>query len=196
MKAAAGKSEWMGARTFDEGFSRVFAGNYGALHRYVHRRLGPDLADEIAAETFATAYANWSRFDRSRPVRPWLYGIAANLLRHHYRAEERKLRAYARTGVDPFTDGPDEAAVPRLDAQRQQRSLAAALAALRAPEREVLLLHAWAELSDEEVAAALSLPRGTVKSRLSRAREHVRNQLCMSGQEEGEETEATDGSRR
>ena len=58
----------------------------------------------------------------------------------------------------------------RLDADAQQRALAAALAALRPEEREVILLHAWAGLSDDEIAAALALPVGTVKSRLHRTR--------------------------
>jgi RNA polymerase sigma factor (sigma-70 family) len=61
--------------------------------------------------------------------------------------------------------------------------LADALASLRPGEREILLLHAWAELTDSEIAGALCLPLGTVKSRLSRARERLRNQLGAVGQE-------------
>lgn len=92
------------------------------------------------------------------------------------------LRAYARTGVDPvFAD--DEEAVERADADAQHRELATALAELRPEEREVLLLHAWAELTDSEIADAVGLPVGTVKSRLSRAREKLRNQLGEVGQE-------------
>ena len=92
------------------------------------------------------------------------------------------LRAYARAGVDPvFAD--DEDAVARADAELQQRELADALAELRPEEREVLLLHTWADLSDSEIADALGLPIGTVKSRLSRARDRLRNQLGEVGQE-------------
>jgi RNA polymerase sigma-70 factor (ECF subfamily) len=64
--------------------------------------------------------------------------------------------------------------------------LAAALADLRQEECEVLLLHAWAELSDAEIAESLSLPLGTVKSRLSRARARLRNRLALIGQVETE----------
>ena len=92
------------------------------------------------------------------------------------------LRAYARTGVDPVF-AEDDAAVERADADAQLRELAAALAELRRDEREILLLHAWAELTDSEIANALDLPLGTVKSRLSRAREKLRNQLGEVGQE-------------
>jgi RNA polymerase sigma factor (sigma-70 family) len=100
-------------------------------------------------------------------VRPWLYGIAANLVLHHWRAERRMLRTYARTGVDPVLSNDDEL-VERMDARARRRELAAALAELRPRDREILLLHAWAELSDSEIAAGLSLPIGTVKSRLHR----------------------------
>jgi RNA polymerase sigma-70 factor (ECF subfamily) len=115
-------------------------------------------------------------------VRPWLYGIAANLVRHRWRKERRMLRAYAHTGVDPVLDGEDTA-IERVDAEVRKRDLADALAALRPDEREILLLHAWADLTDSEIAAALGLPVGTVKSRLSRTRDRLRNQLSTVGQE-------------
>lgn len=163
-------------------FADAFRAEFPVLHRYLRRRVGAAAADDLAAETFAVAYARWETFDRSRPLRPWLYGIASNLMQHHWRSERRKLRAYARTGVDPVTEDPDDA-LGRLDASDQRRQLAAALAELRGEDRELLLLHSWAELTDAELAAALSLPLGTVKSRLHRTREHVRNRLTGSGQE-------------
>jgi Sigma-70 region 2 len=60
-------------------FDEVFAAEFRPLYRYLGRRVGADGAEDLAAATFATAYANWDRFDPVRPVRPWLYGIAANL---------------------------------------------------------------------------------------------------------------------
>lgn len=170
-------------RSFDAAFEAEFA----SLHRYVARRLGASAADDLAAETFAVAFRNWDRLDPERPVRPWLYGIAANLMRHHWRNERRMLRAYARTGVDPVLPEEDDA-VERADADARHRGLATALAGLRRDEREILLLHAWAELSDSEIAEALAVPLGTVKSRLSRAREKLRNRLGEVGQEAIEAT--------
>ena len=156
-------------------FDATFEAEFAPLHRYLARRVGTATADELAAETFAVAFRRWDRVDPERPVRPWLYGIAANLMRHHWRKEKRMLRAYARTGVDPvYTE--DEPA-------EDTRELAAALAELRPDEREILLLHAWAELTDTEIAAALGIPAGTVKSRLSRTREKLRNRLGPVGQE-------------
>jgi RNA polymerase sigma factor (sigma-70 family) len=163
-------------------FEEAFEAEFAALYRYLARRLGASLADDLAAETFAVAFRGWDRLDPARPVRPWLYGIAANLVRHHWRNEQRMLRAYARTGADPVLDEDDQT-VERADAAIQQRELAAALGELRRDEREILLLHAWAELTDSEVAEALDIPLGTVKSRLSRARDKLRNRLGGVGQE-------------
>jgi RNA polymerase sigma-70 factor (ECF subfamily) len=167
----------MMALSFEEAFEAEFA----SLHRYLRRRVGPSAADDLAAQTFATAFTEWNRFDPSRPLRPWLYGIATNLVRHYWRAERRMLRSYARTGVDPVV-ADDEETVERVDADARRRALAAVLAELRPVDRELLLLHAWAELSDGEIAVALSLPVGTVKSRLHRVRRRLRNRLGAEGQ--------------
>jgi RNA polymerase sigma factor (sigma-70 family) len=164
-------------------FDDVFGAEFEPLHGYIARRLGVSAADDLTAETFAVAYRRWSTLDPSLPVRPWLYGIASNLLRHHWRKERRMLRAYAHTGVDPVV-AHEGASLDRVDAQAERNALAAALADLRHEEREVLLLHAWAGLADNEIAESLSLPVGTVKSRLSRGREHMRNRLGPSGQVE------------
>lgn len=162
-------------------FEEVFRAELPALHRYLRRRVGTALADDIAAETLAIAYRLWDRFDAERPVRPWLYGIASNLARRHRRQEERMLRAFARTGVDPVISD-DDAAAARADASALSRTLAAELAALRSRDREILLLRAWADLGDEEIAAALSIPVGTVKSGLHRARQRLRNRIVAGGQ--------------
>lgn len=158
----------------------MFESELAPLHRYLARRLGSAAADDLAAETFAVAFRRWADLD-GRPVRPWLYGIAANLVRHHWRKEQRMLRAHARAGAESTAE--DDDASERLDAQAATARLAAALKDLRPVEREVLLLHAWADLSDSEIAAALSLPLGTVKSHLSRGRNQLRNRLSGIGKE-------------
>jgi RNA polymerase sigma-70 factor (ECF subfamily) len=85
----------------------------------------------------------------------------------------------------------DEADAERLDAADSFRFIAADIAALRARDREILLLHAWAELSDREIAEALRLPIGTVKSRLHRMRERLRNRIEPNGQSEAKRLLAT-----
>ena len=92
------------ARSLDSpgAFAGVFERHHAAIHRYLARRLGADMADELAAETFAVAFAKRGRYDLAvADARPWLFGIATKLAHHHWRREERELRAYARTGVDP-----------------------------------------------------------------------------------------------
>jgi RNA polymerase sigma factor (sigma-70 family) len=164
-------------------FALIFDRYFPAVHRYVARRLGPNLADDLAQETFAIAFERRSTFDPSHEsARPWLFGIAGNLLRHYGRTERRQLLAYARTGVDRASDPGFEAAEDRVDAQALGPALARALASLGRRDREVLLLHAWAGLSYEEIARALEVPVGTVRSRLFRARRRIRKRLGEIGQ--------------
>ena len=163
-------------------FGELFDRHYAEIDRYLARRVGPGIADEVAADTFVVAFRTRQRYDpRRADAGPWLYGIAANLARRHWRTERRRLRAYARAGIDPICE--DGAEIDRrLDAAAAAPELAAALATLRNREREVLLLFVWAELSYGEIALALEIPVGTVRSRMSRARAHVRELLSPSGQ--------------
>ncbi|MFH8770752.1 RNA polymerase sigma factor [Streptomyces sp. NPDC017958] len=149
------------------------------IHRYAARRLGDTAADDITADTFLVAFRIRSRYDRTRPnARPWLYGIAGNLIGKQRRAEVRALRALARNGHDPVAESWGESWVEDTDSRiAAQGPLAGALAGLSAPDRHVLLLVAWAELTYQEVAEALDIPVGTVRSRLNRARRKVRTAL-------------------
>jgi RNA polymerase sigma factor (sigma-70 family) len=170
-------------------FSSVFERHFDDVRRYLVRRVGPALGDDLASETFVRAFDGRGRFDAERGVvRAWLFGIAANLLRHRARSEERRLRAYARSGVDPVTEEL-EGVPARIDAQRTGPRLAAALARLSSGEREVVLLYAWADLSYDEIAVALELPVGTIRSRLSRARARLRHELSC-GDETHEDARA------
>ena len=168
------------AASFDapSAFSAIFERHHAVVHRYLARRLGVDMADELAAEVFAVAFAKRGRYDAGfEDARAWLFGIATRLARRHARQEVRQLRAYARTGVDPSVPSHDERTAAEADSAAAGSALATALEALPSRERDVLLLYAWAELSYPEIAAALSISPGTVKSRLHRARGRVRESL-------------------
>jgi RNA polymerase sigma factor (sigma-70 family) len=164
-----------------ECFDAVFERHATTIYRHLRRRLGAALAEELTAETFARAFRARHRFDRRASALPWLYGIAANLLRMHRRAEERRLRAYARAGERGLEPSPSADSDHRLDVAALRPTLAAALADLPHAQREVLLLHAWADLSHGEIAAALDISAGTVRSRLHRARVHVAERIARSG---------------
>ncbi|MDL4817640.1 RNA polymerase sigma factor [Actinomadura opuntiae] len=160
-----------------EDFAALYDRHAPSIHRYVARRLGEQAADDVVAETFLAAFRQRDRYDLARrDARPWLYGIAANLVGKHRRSETRMLRALARTGADPVTDAMDRVDA-RVSAAAASRPLAGALAGLSRGDRDVLLLVAWADLSYEQVAEALSIPVGTVRSRLHRARRKVREAL-------------------
>src|SRR5690349_12970993 len=74
-----------------EYFVAIFDRYYARIHGYAARRLGQSLADDVASETFLIAFAGRSRYDVSHPdARPWLYGIASNLIARHHRAEQRR----------------------------------------------------------------------------------------------------------
>jgi RNA polymerase sigma-70 factor, ECF subfamily len=161
-----------------EHFTVLFRRHAPYIQRYVVRRLGQDAADDIVAETFLLAFRQRDSYDQTRrDARPWLYGIATNLIGKHRRAEIRLYRALARTGADPVTESFTDRIDDRVSASTASRRLAAALARLSAELRDTLLLVAWGDLSYEETATALGVPVGTVRSRISRARSALRRSL-------------------
>lgn len=180
------------SRERPEQFEAVFDRHGATIYRYLRRRVGTALAEDLAAETFARAFRARHTFDpRGESALPWLFGIAANLLRMHRRAEERRLRAYARAAEHGAQPSPSADSDRRLDAVALRPALADALAGLPAGQRDVLLLHAWARLSHEEIAAALEISAGTVRSRLHRARTHVQERLARSGNEANDDPVVT-----
>lgn len=158
-------------------FAPIFDRHFQAVHRYLHRRVGRDLADDLTAQTFALAFERRETCRAPGSVLPWLYGIATNLLRRRRRTETRQLRAYARSGVDRWVAYEDETAA-RIDDAALGVRLAGALAAMRPHERDALLLYALADLSYAEIAFALDVPVGTVRTWLHRAREVARRELA------------------
>ncbi|HEY6790904.1 MAG TPA: RNA polymerase sigma factor [Trebonia sp.] len=158
-------------------FEDAFREHFVPVHRFIARRVGTDLAEDLAAEAFATAYRRRASYDPDRgSLRSWLFGIATNLVRGHWRDEQQLLELDAQlasAAARPFDDDADSRVVAAALAPR----IAGALAALNRQQRDVLLLHAWADLSHEEISAALGIANGTARSRLSRARAALRAQL-------------------
>ncbi len=164
-------------------FEPIFERYYRRIFGYLAKRVGPGAAEDLASEVFAVAFRQRSTF---RPevasAAPWLFGIAANLARRHYRSHSRRIRAFGRAAggsavwFDPDLEG-------RIDAQQRGSEFTKVLNTLRSQDREVLLLYALADLSYDEISAALSIPVGTVRSRLSRTRSRLRNLLPPEGQQ-------------
>ncbi|WP_329081090.1 MULTISPECIES: RNA polymerase sigma factor [unclassified Streptosporangium] len=171
-----GDDEAIGASLAEpERFAEIFQRHWDEIYRYIAHRLGPDIAEDVGADTFAVAFRSRRRYDPTREdARPWLYGIATNLIRQHWRMERRRHRLLARADFEWSSESFDQTSDERLTAQRLAPRIASALARLSPAERDLLLLIAWADLTYEEVAQALDVPLGTVGSRLHRVRKKLR----------------------
>jgi RNA polymerase sigma-70 factor (ECF subfamily) len=164
--------------TRPERFSAIFERYFGQIHQYLARRVGDRAADDLAAEVFVAAFAQRQRYDLARDcARPWLYGIATNLIGTHRRQEQRLYHALARSTAAVASPSEEDQVTDRVSAAAAGPALAAALADLDAGDRDVLLLVALAGLDYQQVAQALGIPYGTVCSRLNRARRRVRQVL-------------------
>jgi RNA polymerase sigma factor (sigma-70 family) len=166
-----------------ERFGTLFDRHATAMYRYFVRRVGADAADSLLGELFRVAFERRGTYDCGQPnARPWLYGIATRLLAHHHRSEARRLRATARLVAtrDQESD-PTENLLDAVDARALWPVVAEALASLPEGERDVLILYAWEDLSYQDIATALGVPVGTVRSRLNRARRRLRELRAPSG---------------
>jgi RNA polymerase sigma-70 factor (ECF subfamily) len=162
--------------TAPERFGEIFERHFDAVHRYLARRIGVERAGDLAAQTFVTALELRARFRvEAVSARPWLLGIATNLMRNERRRELRSLQCVAALAAEPPADRAD--GTP--GGEGGDPMLARALAELESGQREALLLLVWGELSYAEVAEALGIPIGTIRSRISRARSNLRAALSL-----------------
>jgi RNA polymerase sigma factor (sigma-70 family) len=171
-------------------FGAVFDRHASVLHRYLVRRLGPGDADSMVGEVFRIAFEKRVDYDPARPsARPWLYGIATNLLAKHRRREARRIQATARLAArrPPAADFTDRLS-DSLDAADRWQHVAVAVTGLPQGERDALLLWVWEGLAYEEIAVALGVPVGTVRTRINRARRRLRELGPASGEDQDETT--------
>ncbi|MEU8819121.1 RNA polymerase sigma factor [Actinoplanes sp. NPDC048796] len=166
------------SRERPEEFAVLFDRHAPFIHRYLARRLGDQHADDLVAETFLTAFRRRDRFKPDhRDARPWLYGIATNLVAQHRRDEVRELRLHRAVTPETSAGCHAEQVATDVTAAALRETLTAALAGLADGDRDVFLLIVQEELTYEQVAAALEIPVGTVRSRLHRARGQLRAAL-------------------
>lgn len=164
-----------------DAFVELFDRHFDAIYRYVDRRVGRELAEDLTQDVFLTALACRARV---RPVDgtalPWLYGIATNCVRRNRRTERRRLAALARLSEPGMTYTGEEALIERMDAARSAPELAAVLATLSQLNRDLFVLHAVEGLGAVELARALDMPVVAVRVRLHRLRRRIRNRLAES----------------
>jgi RNA polymerase sigma factor (sigma-70 family) len=163
-------------------FAAIFDRHADEIHRYAARRLGPQAAADVVSEVFLAAFRNRGRYHPDRAdARPWLYGIATNVISQQVRAEGRRAHLLATAPPPACVDFPADEIGDRISAERLWPAMSGVLSGLEPADRELVLLVAWAELSYEQVAQALEIPVGTVRSRLHRVRAKVRRAVGGTG---------------
>lgn len=164
-------------------FAILFERHAGPLHRYLVKRIGPRNAEDVVGETFVTAFRSRRNYDLSRAdARPWLFGIATNHSRHLWRSELRRQARNLTPVISATTHDHTDEATSRVFFSSQEGAVAQALAQLDDAHLDVLLLIAGPGFTYEEVALALGIPIGTVRSRMFRTRKRLRELLGDSGQ--------------
>lgn len=158
----------------------------GPLHGYLNRLLGSrDDAEDLFQETFLRVLRHATRFDQGRRFRPWLYAIASNLVKNTYRWRSYRQGTLA-LDQELDDDGPSLASslagvapAPSERSERDERAekVRAAVESLPPKGRVALVLFYYQGLSYEEVAAALEIPLGTVKSRIHNAMKRLGKSL-------------------
>jgi RNA polymerase sigma-70 factor (ECF subfamily) len=159
-----GTNEAEHAASWDAHAQRIF--------RYCFRRTGDAvLAEDLTSIVFLEAWRRRDEIELPSEARlPWLYGVATNVLRNQRRNQRRYEAALARLPMPRSEPDFADAADDRLTAEQRMRSVIERLKPLTDIEREVLALCIWEDLGTHEVAAALSIPEATVRTRLHRAR--------------------------
>ncbi|MEU8202889.1 sigma-70 family RNA polymerase sigma factor [Streptosporangium sp. NPDC049046] len=155
-----------------EAFAELVRAWHDPVWNYVRRMLGPSRADDVAQEVWVAVVRGLPRLKEPGRFAPWLFTIARRAVADRLREE------YARPEI-PLEE--ERASADPADALVESADLLAGLAGLPVREREVLVLFYLQDLSLEDCAQVCAVPVGTVKSRLSRARRMLREQLTEEG---------------
>jgi RNA polymerase sigma factor (sigma-70 family) len=173
-------------------FTALFERHAVPVHRFLARRAEPASVDDLLSETFVAAFRTRRNYDLTyEDARPWLFGIAVNVVRHHHRSEARRTAMVGRvvqraTREQTVPDTADDA-LGRVEFEDRVEGMAPALRAVDPKYLDVLLLLTGPQLTYAQIARALGIPVGTVRSRLSRGRAQLRELLDESGQYLGDE---------
>jgi RNA polymerase sigma factor (sigma-70 family) len=155
-----------------EAFVGVVRRHEAAVGAYLVRRAGPEAAKDLLSEVWLAAFGSRKTYDCSFPdARPWLFGVARNTLRRHWRSQPVEESFPDMTGQEPGCD-PWPAVEERMEGASTLRT---AFMALRPAEREVLTLVVWEDLSVVDAARALEIPSGTAYRHLHQARLTLRD---------------------
>lgn len=168
-------------------FTSIVERHAEAIHRYFSKRSPHSAVDDLVSETFMAAFRSRQHYDFSYlEARPWLFGIATNVLRHFRRSEGRRIARLSSWRVQESEQDRTEEVESSVLADTEANRMRSALEQIDERYRDVLVLVAGPGLTYEEVARALGIPIGTVRSRMSRGRSQLRELLDLGGQYEDE----------
>lgn len=174
---------WDAARQGDASrFGILFDRHARAIYNFCFRRCGNwVVAEDLTSVVFLEAWRRRSIYLENQSALPWLYGIAVNVTRSQHRSLRRYQAALSRLPApDDIPDQADDV-VGRGDDEDRIREVLVAIRQLPQREQDVIALVAWEGLTYEEVAVALGIPVGTVRSRLSRGRHRLQELIDRSG---------------
>ena len=176
LTAREGFLTWQGLPVTDSDtrFIELYERCYRPVYAYCRRRTTVERVDDVVADTFLVAWRRIDQVPRGSEVLPWLYGVAYRVLGHEWRGTsrhrrlDRKLRALGKEA--PVL--PEEVVLMR----QESRLVRDALSGLKPTDQEILLLTAWEELPQADIAVTLNISIGAVRQRLHEAKKNLANQ--------------------
>lgn len=161
----------------DTRWNRLIAEHRDAVFRLAYLLLGDaHEAEDVAQDVFVRAFRAWERYDQNRPLRPWLLRITTNLVANRRRSLARAFAAFTRLGRETPEFAPDIALANQ--ARHEAQELWRAVRQLRQTDQQIIYMRYFLDLPEADMAQALAIAAGTVKSRLHRALVRLRSRQC------------------
>ena len=189
MKTAPDAELWRTAAAgSDDAFAELFERHSSAVYNFCFRRLGDwAAAEDLMAATFLEA---WRKRDQVQisvdSLRPWLLGVANNLLRNERRSNRRREAALRRVRLDLPHEIFEEDVAAKIDDEQRMQQILQLLSQMSVQDQEVIALVLWSGLTYDEAAVALAVPVGTVKSRAARAKKKLTELAGATGHSDSE----------
>jgi RNA polymerase sigma factor (sigma-70 family) len=174
-----------------ERFRRLYDAHYAAVSAYARRRSPGDAdASDVVAETFTIAWRRIDELPDAEAALPWLYGVARRVLANQRRGDRRRADLSWRLGSAPTSQVDVESGILAED---DRRTVLAALARLREPDREILRLAVWEELTHRQIALVVGCSEASVAVRLHRARNRLGTEISKEERRAGHQRSAGPG---
>jgi RNA polymerase sigma factor (sigma-70 family) len=185
---------WARAGAGDQSaFGDLFVRHANRVHNYCFRRTGSwTFAEDATSQTFMEAWRRRASIEIIDSLLPWLFAAANNVCRNSERTRRRTANLLAKTPPPEEVGDHAEDVAARVDDERQMQRVLSALRKLKRADQDVIAMCDWEGLRYDEAAAALGVPIGTVRSRLSRARARLKTLLAEEVSQHTDHRASTD----